>query len=225
MTLVLHLRNGVVPAAAPRLTACEPFERKPQAGNRSVRLDRLNRIRRACWCEAAVPSQQRADEVLVHPYRGDQQVLECCLDHCRTRSSNSSASVRINSRSAASDEFRTVPCSRNTRSRGGSACRFCRKASRTTRLIVLRVTARAANRFATITPSRAVAAVASLAPVARRGELTVSNVPLASCLPLSARLNSAGRCRRAEAGNVARMGVCQRFATAGGVKWRPAAVT
>src|SRR3546814_8921210 len=73
-----------------------------------------------------------------------------------------------------------------------------------TRLMVLRVTAFAAKRFATIRPSRAREAPCG----ASRGVVTTSKAPLAIRLPFRARAYSEGRCRRAVAGSEARIGVC-----------------
>src|SRR5690606_37699229 len=73
-----------------------------------------------------------------------------------------------------------------------------------TRLIALRLTDLAANRFAIIRPSRAPSCVSAAA----RGVVTTNKAPLAKRLPFRADAYSEGRCKRAAGGNVARMALC-----------------
>lgn len=149
--------------------------------------------------KAATSADPGAEEIPVEPDGGYKQRL----DHLMARFNRASISLRTRVLSSVSVNGPTLECRRNTRSRAGSSCRFCRNASRMTRLMAFRVADFAAKRLAMTSPSLAQAG--SVPSVGSRGVVTTNNAPLASRLPLRADAYSEGRCRRAAAGNVARI--------------------
>src|SRR5690606_6952201 len=140
-----------MPALTPGMATADPPGPQPEPAHRPMRLDGLDGIGRTGRREPALLAHPGAEKIPVEPDRGDQQRAH----HDAIRVSKASASART-------WRFRAVRLAaggrltrRNTRTPSGSPARRKRKASRRTRLMALRVTARGAWRLGTISPSRA----------------------------------------------------------------------
>src|SRR5690606_29682223 len=172
---------------------------QPKTLQRPMLFDGLYRIERTAWGESAAPADPGAQEIPVEADRSDQQGP----DHCKARWSRASASLRTCFLSSVRLRGSILLWSLKTRSQAGRSPRFCRKASRMTRLMALRTTALAAKRLAMMSPSRAHAAASW--PEERRGVITTNNAPLARRFTVSAAACSWGRCKRVLAEYVARV--------------------
>lgn len=131
----------------PRMTARQTPEGEPATLAGPITGNCLGGILGATWMETAVVPQKRADHQLVAP-KQRQQECSHVRGNCARRPRNSCANRR---RATRSSRART----RTTISIAGKASRSSRKDSRTTLLMRLRAAAERTNRFATITPRRA----------------------------------------------------------------------
>lgn len=172
---------------------------QPEPDQRTPFFNSFDCVTGTSGCKATASTNPRTKKIPVKPDGSNEQRL----DHYIARFNKTSISPRTRALSSVRVNGPTLECRRKTRSRTGSSCRFCRKASRMTRLIAFRVTDFAANRLAMTRPS--LAQVISVSTGRSRGVVTTNNAPLASRLPFRADAYSEGRCRRAAAGNVARI--------------------
>lgn len=185
-------RHRIQATLRPGIATAYAASGQPQAFEGAVGFNRFDGIGGTAGSEAALPADPGAQEETVEPDRCNQEFLE----HGKARWKCASASARTCRFSSLSDTSGALPCSRMTKSRGGSCRRSWRKVSRTTRLMVLRVTARAAWRLGITSPSR-------LWPAALSTDVRTSKAPRATRLPLSAGANSSGLCSLAEGGKLA----------------------
>lgn len=191
--------HRVISARTPWMAARNTPRSQPESHQRASFFNGFYCVAGTSGRKATASTNPGTKKIPVEPDGGDEQRL----DHCMARFSRTSISPRTRILSSVSVNGPTLECRRKTRSRAGSSCRFCRKASRMTRLMAFRVTDFAAKRLAMTRPSRAQSMPASAG--ALRGVVTTNNAPLARRLPLRADAYSEGRCRRAAAGNVARI--------------------
>ena len=128
------------------MTAQQPLEPEPGAAQHAMLFHRLDRILRTARIEAAMLPEQRAEKQLVGP---QQQPDQTSCSHRQMR-------FQCASNEARSDGLSALVAARRhntTTSTSGKRSRTCRKLSRITRLIRLRATARAAQRFEIARPS------------------------------------------------------------------------
>lgn len=177
-------------ARTSRVAARDATCPQPQPARHAMRFNGFDGVGRTCRCKAALLPHPGAQEITIKPDRCDEQGL----DHRAIRHNKASASRRTRRFKAVRLQGSTRTTRRKTRSPGGSSARRWRKASRSTRLIALRVTARGACRFGTIRPNRAGVVAAT------RGRETTNIAPLATRGPCKAKAYSEGRCSRAAGG-------------------------
>jgi hypothetical protein len=155
----------------PGVAAADTLGSQPAAARRAMYLQRFQRIVRAAGIETAARSHQRTQSQLIRAQQKSQQFRHGAATGgaggafgkgaARDRRAWA-ANMRDNSWRSSAFSLAEVAgplllltglASRTTQSMAGRP--VTRNSSRVTRLMVLRVTARGANRLATTTPSRA----------------------------------------------------------------------
>ena len=151
-------RYRIIAARMPRMAFAQASGGQRAAFQRAVRLYCLDRVMGAAREKPAfLRAEKRADAQLVSAQQHRQERFHGvgsgrrCAENRRVSSDRSSV-FRL--AQVAGPRLELTGCDRRTiQSMPGSA--VCRNSSRATRLMVLRVTARGANRLAATTPNRA----------------------------------------------------------------------
>jgi hypothetical protein len=151
------LRDRVSSARMPWMALAQAFGSQQAAFARAMQADRFCRVMGAARIKAAILPEKRADAKLIAAQKQKQQAFH--LDRSRRDEDNNccnSSRKRFFSCDDAAGSLRLLTGldKRTMQSIAGSA--LCLNNSRMMRLIMLRVTARGARRFAATTPKRAV---------------------------------------------------------------------
>lgn len=151
------LWDRVKPARMPRMAFAKPCRCQRAALQCTVLANGLGRILGTARIKTAILSQQWADTQLISAQQNQKQGFHCCGSgkHCdRNKRISSARTSAFNPTDVAGPLLLFTGFDKRTiQSMAGNA--VCRNNSRATRLMVLRVTARGANRLATTTPRRA----------------------------------------------------------------------
>lgn len=138
-------RDGVDSSRVPRMTPHQATGNKPQPPGRTMAGDRLAGVLRTAGIKTARLPQPGTQQALVEPEEEDEEA-----DHRVSLSRSATNSART----AACAGREKLRCTRTTRSRLSAAVLERRKASRNTRRMRLRFTARGATRRATTMAAR-----------------------------------------------------------------------
>ena len=151
--------HRVESARMPRMAFAQSASGQHRTTQRAVFMDRFLCVIGAAWIETAILAQQRTDAQFVGAQQNQKQAFhrtgsECCRSALLSKCLSSAASVVLHDdEEALCWRVTTGADKRMMQSMPGSA--DVRKLSLARRLIMFRVTALCASRFATTTPSLA----------------------------------------------------------------------